>query len=119
MKKIFMILTMLLSTALYAETLNLSKSDNFELRVLHDGAYTLPCYKCYQATHGYMSGYSYCLGCPAWRDYSFNIKHWEHKYNPELKDYVRVPLEGNKEWFLYRCQHGHSLYVAINGDEQR
>ena len=68
--------------------------------VTHNGSPNIQCYKCKCATRVTCVGYSYCLGCPAWRRYDIaNIK------------------EGDAVYTTYRCPHGHTLLVSLTTDD--
>lgn len=57
----------------------------------NSGNYYISCSKCKEYTKKHR-GYSYCLGCPAWRRYDLEL--------------------GQHEYMVYRCQHGHELHVS-------
>lgn len=77
-----------------------------------NGNYTIPCFFCKRSTLETNVGYSYCLGCPTWRRYDLESKHYVYKYNEEKKEY-RYTLVDPKHpgHFVYKCPHGHTLYV--------
>ena len=68
--------------------------------VSHDGSQNVQCYKCKYCTEVSCKGYSYCLGCPAWRRYDIPIK-----------------IEGDAHYTTYRCQHGHELLVSLTTED--
>lgn len=62
------------------------------------GVHFIQCYKCKSATVR-MRGYSGCTGCPAWRRYDLE--------------------KGQHEHMVYKCQHGHTLYLSYQGNEKK
>lgn len=64
----------------------------------NSGTFSIACYKCKEATLNSKRGYSDCLGCPAYRRYD---------------------LEKGHEYMIYKCHHGHTLYVAYKGGERK
>lgn len=68
--------------------------------VSHNGSQNVRCYKCKYCTEVSCKGYSYCLGCPAWRLYDIPIKK-----------------EGKAAYATYRCQHGHELLVSLTTED--
>lgn len=61
------------------------------------GAHFVQCYKCKSAAVR-MRGYAGCTGCPAWRRYDLE--------------------KGQHEHMVYKCQHGHTLYLSYQGDKK-
>lgn len=68
--------------------------------VTHNGSPNIRCYKCKYCTEVSCSGYSYCLGCPAWRRYD-----------------IQIIKEGDARYATYRCQHGHELLVSLTTED--
>ena len=68
--------------------------------ITHDGFANVRCYKCKYCTDVSCKGYSYCLGCPAWRKFDIPIKK-----------------EGKAAYATYRCQHGHELLVSLTTED--
>lgn len=60
-----------------------------------DGYFSLPCEACKKMTLGYKRGYSYCLGCPAWR-----------RFDLEKGD--------DLHYMIYKCQHGHTFKISTS-----
>lgn len=59
-----------------------------------DGSQNIPCVACKEATVKTAKGYSYCMGCPAWRMYAI-----------EKDGYMR-----------YNCPHGHNLRIPNSSE---
>lgn len=59
-------------------------------------SYSIKCYKCEQHAKKYKYEHS-CPGCPTWRMFE---------------------KESKKNLVVYRCAHGHTLYITVeNGEE--
>ena len=71
-----------------------------QVYVTHSGSPNVRCYKCKYCTEVSCRGYSYCLGCPAWRRYD-----------------IQIIKEGNASYATYRCQHGHTLLVSLTSED--
>ena len=62
------------------------------------GNYSIKCYKCAEnAKH--RRGYGMCMGCPTYRTYEFEVVNGE-------------------KCMVYRCNHGHKLYVSIESNKR-
>ena len=87
MKKLFIILLLFIVGFVFAEkkTYKMNPSGNF----------TLACPRCKELTQGSMKGYCVCLGCAMWRRYSLEL--------------------GEHEYFIYKCKHGHTIYLHYDG----
>lgn len=71
-----------------------------QVYVSHSGSPNVRCYKCKYCTEVSCRGYSYCLGCPAWRRYD-----------------IHIIKEGDARYATYRCQHGHELLVSLTTED--
>ncbi len=71
-----------------------------QVYVSHSGSPNVRCYKCKYCTEVSCKGYSYCLGCPAWRRYD-----------------IQIIKEGDARYATYRCQHGHELLVSLTTED--
>lgn len=62
-------------------------------------SYSIRCYKCkeYAESHKYVSS---CSGCNAWR--SFKDEN-----------------DKNKGYLIYKCEHGHILYIDVKTGERK
>ena len=106
LKFVFLILfTLILCSVIISEPNTKKNPVTTEYRditvfVPHNGSQNVRCYKCKYCTEVSCKGYSYCLGCHAWRRYDIPIK-----------------IEGDAHYTIYRCQHGHELLVSLTTED--
>jgi len=63
----------------------------------NNGCYHIKCYKCAELAKKHKTGE--CYGCNAWRTVYFKVV-------------------GGEKCMVYRCSHGHELYVSLESNKR-
>lgn len=93
-RKIFLVALLVIVSALFAGSVKDYNTSN----KFNKGNYHIRCYKCAESSKKRM-GYGTCMGCNAWR-------------TVEFKTY------GGEKCMVYRCPHGHTLYVSLESNKR-
>ena len=93
-RKIILVALFVIVSALFAGSIKDYNTKNKP----NIGNYSIKCYKC-EENAKHRRGYGMCMGCPTYRTCEFEIVNGE-------------------KCMIYRCYHGHKLYVSLESNKR-